>query len=242
MGLFMNIGYIKANWSKFQNIDTITGSSGGAVIGLFLALGWHPERVMDALLSIDPEVCAKTNVINLIRRFGFIKSDNTRNALENLCECNPTFNDLEKTLYVSAFSLTTGKTVYFSKHTHPDMLVLDAVMASIAIPILIEPVRYKGELFIDGGFAELWPSQSIIGCNPEECFVIRTVFYDDVRYECKNLIDICKVMVTRYFTSVRDDTQMPCKHVKLDCSKYDTVDFKMDYDTKLKMIMDGTIF
>ena len=239
----MNIGYIKANWEKFRNIDTITGSSGGAVIGLFLAMGWHPERIMDALLSINPEICAKKSIRSLLMRFGYIKTENFKKALLKICESNPTFSELKKTLYVTSYCVSKQKTIYFSKFTHPDMYVMDAVMGSIAIPFIIEPLRYQGDLYIDGGTVELWPFSAPVGWKAEECLLIRTIFKNTNFHEIKNMWDYCKAIINTIFCSMRTQGEIPCKFVILEAEKYDVVDFNMSYETKLQMIMDGaTIF
>lgn len=243
MALFMNIGYIKANWEKFRNIDTITGSSGGAVIGLFLAMGWHPERIMDALLSINPETCAKKSIRNLLLRFGYIKTENLKKAIIKTCESNPTFSELEKTLYVTSYCVSNNKTVYFSKFTHPDMYVIDAILGSIAIPFIIEPLRYRGELYVDGGTSELWPYSAPVGWKAEECLLIHTTFKKSDFHEIKNMWDYCKAFIHIVFCSLRTYGEIPCKTVTLEADKYDTVDFNLSYETKLQMIMDGaTIF
>jgi predicted acylesterase/phospholipase RssA len=243
MALFMNIGYIKANWEKFRNIDTITGSSGGAVIGLFLAMGWHPERIMDALLSINPDVCAKKSIRNLLLRFGYMKTENLKRALLKVCESNPTFSELKKTLYVTSYCVSTHKTVYFSNLTHPDMSVIDAILGSVAIPFLLEPLRYQGDLYVDGGTAELWPLSAPIGWKAEECLLIRTSFKRTDFHEIKNMWEYCKVFISTIFRSMRTQVEIPCKFVILEAEKYDVMDFNMSYETKLQMIMDGaTIF
>ena len=241
MGLFMVLGYLKANYKKFQDIDTITGSSGGAVIGLFLAMGWHPDRIMDALLSVDPKIC-EYSVRSLIMRYGMVKLDKFKKALEKLIGGSPTFNEVDLTLYITAFSLTMGKTIYFSKHTHPDMPIIDAVMASIAIPFIMEPSRYKDDVYIDGGFEELYPSESAFNWNPDDCFLIRLKFESPELAEITNIVSFLKAFIDRSIQKLRPFNPPHYKYISLDCIGYNVMDFKMDYETKLRMFMDGTIF
>jgi NTE family protein len=240
MGLFVIIGYLKANYRKFENIDTITGSSAGAVIGLFLAMGWHPDRIMDAILSVDIHTLSKTSIRSLLMNYGLIKTDKARKAVEKICGRDPTFSDIKFTFYVAAYSLTMGKMVYFSKFTHPDMSVIDAVIMSCTIPFIVAPVPYRNEIYVDGGSTELWPSETVVGENPDECFLIIVKYPNCVELKTTSIISFIKNMVSRLGWDNRTYVEPQCKWVNIDCSSYNVLDFSMEYETKLKMIMYGT--
>eukprot|EP00946_MAST-07B_sp_MAST-7B-sp1_P000591 g591.t1 len=66
-----------------------------------------------------------------------------------------TFQQLFKStgleLSVTGFDITNGTLVYFSRKTEPDMLVSKAVRISSSIPLVFEPVEWRGHLFMDGG-------------------------------------------------------------------------------------------
>ena len=236
------IGYLKTHYKEFENVDTITGASAGSAIGLFLAMGWHPDRIMDAILSLDTTAIAKTSIRSLIMNYGLIKTDKMRKAMEKLCGGDPTFSDLAKTLYVSAYSLNTGKTTYFSKYTHPDMPVIDAVLMSCTIPLLMTPTRYKDEIYLDGGCAEKWPSETIIGENPAECFVLRYVYPTEHELKSTSIISFIKNIVARIGWDGIKCVDPTCKCIILDGTGFNPTEFTMSYETKLRMIMKGTTF
>jgi predicted acylesterase/phospholipase RssA len=61
------------------------------------------------------------------------------------------FESTGKELAVTGFDITNGTLVYFSRLTEPDMPVSKAVRISSSIPLVFEPVEWRGHLFMDGG-------------------------------------------------------------------------------------------
>ena len=75
---------------------------------------------------------------------------------------NTTFRDFKlfspnRSLALSAFDITNGSLVYFSDRTTPNMKIATAVRISSSIPVIFEPVEYKGHLFVDGGVMRRLP-------------------------------------------------------------------------------------
>ena len=242
MGIFIMLGYLKANIHKFENLETITGSSAGAVIGFFLSLGWHPDRITDAILSIDPKTCYKPSIRTLVTKWGLTELDALRSVLEELAGCNPTFKDIDMEFYVTAYCLTTGKTVYFSKFTHPNVHVLDTVIMSCSIPLIVKPIKYKECLYVDGGFSELIPLQTILDKKADECMVVRPLNDKTIPIKSpRNILDFLKILTHAIVCFMRE---RPFSHtyqlVDIDMTGFNAIDFNMSYEDKLKMIMHGT--
>lgn len=64
------------------------------------------------------------------------------------------FNDLRKELYVVTTDLISGKDIVFNKGT-----LINALMASSAIPAVFPPQKYKNYYLIDGGTTQKLPSR-----------------------------------------------------------------------------------
>ncbi len=62
-----------------------------------------------------------------------------------------------KHLILVSCSLSYGKTAYFDYKTAPDMKVIKAIRASMAIPLVFAPVKYNNDFFVDGGAANNYP-------------------------------------------------------------------------------------
>lgn len=67
------------------------------------------------------------------------------------------FSDLKIPLYVTAVQFPSGDCRLFSADT--DVSVPRAVAASMAVPGVFDPVKVKGEKFVDGGVASELPSR-----------------------------------------------------------------------------------
>lgn len=56
---------------------------------------------------------------------------------------------------VNAVSLRTGESVWFGRGGRTDVPVVDAVLASSALPVLFPPVQLDGEYYVDGGTVDM---------------------------------------------------------------------------------------
>ncbi len=88
--------------------------------------------------------------------------------------CEPTFDGLDKELYVTAVNVDNGTRAVFGEQGARSISVPRAVRASAALPILFRPVRIGEQEFIDGGIAQNLPvdiavrhgASLIIAINP----------------------------------------------------------------------------
>jgi NTE family protein len=74
---------------------------------------------------------------------------------------NITFKELyDKTgnhLILVACSLSYRKTAYFDYKTAPNMLITEAMRASMSMPFIFEPLSYNDDYFVDGGAVNNYP-------------------------------------------------------------------------------------
>ena len=132
MGIFTLIGSLKARESDLADVKEISGSSAGAILALFLALGMSIDEILDTSLSLDIPSFVKIRIGSFFNKFGFVDMGPIRKKLVEICGRDPTFSQLDMKIYVSAFCMNTSETVYFSRDTHPHMKVIDAVCMSLS--------------------------------------------------------------------------------------------------------------
>lgn len=72
-------------------------------------------------------------------------------------------------LIVSAYCIDDEELVYFSRRTHPDMPLVTAVLASMAVLGLFEWVEYDGKRYCDPGFVENLPIHVYDDVSEEDC-------------------------------------------------------------------------
>lgn len=140
------IGVIKILESEDIPIDAIAGSSIGALIGALWACGLNSEELKKIVLGLDN----RKKVFRLLLephfpRLSFSKGKRLRGFLEKQIG-KRTFQDTRFPLKIVACNLTKRQEFIYDSGR-----IVDAVMASIAIPGVFTPIKTNGGLVVDGG-------------------------------------------------------------------------------------------
>jgi NTE family protein len=160
----------------------IAGTSAGAIIGAFIAKGFHADEIAS--------IASKTNIIS-IRTFnpgnlGLFKPHSIKRNLQKYLG-NINFDDLQVELVVAATDIKHGKPYYIKSGP-----LIPALLATSAIPVIYKPVTVNDVLLIDGGISDNFAVEAIspckykiIGCHANPLGIID----NDMSY--KALIDRC---------------------------------------------------
>jgi predicted acylesterase/phospholipase RssA len=183
--------YIKNGVVSLDNIESIHGTSIGAIMGALLCLK-HPINeyddylincMYDKIFYIDPE-----NIVNILQSSGLFHSDCFINYLKPFLEANDmnvsiTLKEFyEKTkisLYIYVTDVRTISKTQLSHYSHPDLLLVEAVKGSASLPGLFSPLIYDEKLYIDGGFVCNYPIKECIeieGVIPSEVIGINHTY------------------------------------------------------------------
>ncbi len=142
-----HIGVYRYFFEKGFEIVGVSGSSGGAVVGAFIAAGYLP--------------CQMERIAEKLKPFGFLKPNVP--PKESLFSWKPigrflssflpdSFSELKIPLWVSATDLLNGENVLIGEGE-----LLDAVLASAALPPFFAPVKKGNRLLADGAFTNDLP-------------------------------------------------------------------------------------
>lgn len=236
-GLFKMLGYLKKIEDKLVDVEEISGASAGAIIGFFLALGKTPSEIFDFSINVDVEAHTKFNLKSLLKNFGFIEHDMLRSTLIEKAGGNFRFKDLKKKLYVSSMCVNTSSTVYFSRDTHPDMHVVDAVCASISIPIMFSAFRYQDGLYLDGGTLEEIPAYPFLHKNGDDVFAIQIKLAQPVFEKIPDIKSYLKNIIIAGFLTRLSYPQI--RRAYLMCDDVDILDWKLTVEDKLRLFISG---
>ena len=165
MGVFSQIGILEKLNDRIADVEEISGSSAGAIIGFMLALGMSSEEIASAAFDLDMGNFTVPQFRTFLQRYGFVNTQPIRDQFAKIVGCDPTFAQLDKKLYVAAFCLNDAQTVYFSRDTHPDMKVIDAVIMSMSIPVVFATSMYDGKTYVDGSTTEFHPVAHMINAR-----------------------------------------------------------------------------
>ncbi len=149
---FAHLGVLKALEENGLKPDIISGVSAGAIAGAFYADGYSPEEIL--------EIYSGKNffefVMITIPKTGLFRLSGMKKILNKYLRAKK-FEDLKIPLVITATNLTEGTTVYFRQG-----MLVDAILASSAVPLLFEAVKINNELYIDGGITNNLPADPII--------------------------------------------------------------------------------
>jgi predicted acylesterase/phospholipase RssA len=176
-----HIGVLKAIEKNQIKVDRITGTSFGALVGAMYAIGYSPDEIEEMLLGIDWEEIFndrqdRTELLlsqkNQTEKFllelsfspsgpvipkGFSSGKNLRNMLSKMVLSSRygimgDFSKYRIPVEIIATDLITGKSIVFRKGN-----LAECIHASIAVPLLFEPVRKDSMLLVDGGLRNNLP-------------------------------------------------------------------------------------
>lgn len=146
-----HIGIMKAFYEKGILPDAIAGTSMGAIVGSLLAVGMHPEE-------IETEV-KKTKIYKLIdfkvSKAGLLPGDKVFEKLKKYLGA-VTFESTKVPLRICAVDIEKGTLETFQKGQ-----ILPAVRASMSIPGVFLPVKYKNRFYVDGGLINNLPIDAL---------------------------------------------------------------------------------
>jgi predicted acylesterase/phospholipase RssA len=238
MGIFAMIGSLKALESRLVNVKEISGSSAGSILALFLALGMSVDEILEISLSLNVPEFVKLRIGSFFNKFGFVDLEPIREKLVSICRCDPTFEELDAKIYVSAYCLNTSTTEYFSKDTHPNMKVIDAVCMSMAIPLIFSCGKYDGKTYVDGGTQEQCPMVPFLDKKPHEVTCIILKMDRVYQEEISNPRQYVEALIRSSLTN-RIDYSKYTKLVEINVGDTNIFDFNMSYEDKVKLYTTG---
>mgnify|MGYP000996651222 CR=1 FL=1 len=157
-----------------KTIESITGSSAGAIFGSLLALGYTSNElnlIVKQMVFKDYLQINVDSILNFTTLKGF-ESGNKLNLFIKKCIYNKTNNEnftfiqlYEKyniNLQIGVTNLTQHKFELLNKDSYPDLPIHKAISASIAIPFILEPIIINNDIYCDGGILDNLPIDSVI--------------------------------------------------------------------------------
>lgn len=146
---FAHIGVLKVLQENGIMPDRIIGSSVGSLVGaLFCRFADH-RKVEEILVDIDWKEFPSLFHLNVGK--GLLAGAKLRKQLKSFLETDD-FSDLQIPLETVATDIFTAQPIYFDKGS-----LSEAIQASIALPMFIEPLRRGKDLYWDGGLSDPLP-------------------------------------------------------------------------------------
>lgn len=212
-----HIGVLDVLQSEIQ-IDLISGTSGGAVVGALYAAG-IPLREIERLAT---ELSWRGMVKPFFSREGLIPSKNLLKYISKRIG-HIEFKDLKIPLAVVAADLRSGDKVVLTEGS-----VAEAVTASCSLPVIFSPLHRHGKILVDGGIASNLPVLTLI----EDMGATLTIAVDvnDRARSLSKLNNLFQIGIHTVFLSARKNSAVEKKFadvvINVDASGVSLLDLK----------------
>jgi len=179
----LEVGALQVLLERGIQPDMLVGTSVGAINAAFLAL--DPSlatalRLGELWNKVDKDQVFHGNRLTMLWRFltgkdSLYANDHLEHLVrESLLPRVERFGDIERSkLYIVATRLDTGEPRVFGDA--PEERLLDAIMASTALPPFFPPWRCGEELLVDGGIAADLPVRIALDRGAKEIYALHLV-------------------------------------------------------------------
>src|ERR687885_1191734 len=147
----------------------ISACSGSAVWGAMWAAGltademadfslaWRPQDYLDIQWTRIPRFA-----LSATRGFtGLAKGE----ALERLFDrrlWHMSAGETDIPIHTTVYNLDRGRLEQFGSETTPDLTLGELVRIAVALPVVVEAVRVEGDLYVDGGVIDAFPTEPFV--------------------------------------------------------------------------------
>ena len=188
----------------FNKMDNHIKNAAGTSMGSFFCLAFalkipidELEEMIIKLIKIPDIISVSSDkFLNLFTNLGFNDSKLYLNGIREYIKKkydmdDITFIELSKltgvNVYVSVTKINNGKNFIFNVDDTPNISVLDAVAASMCIPLLSQPIKIDNNYYVDGCLTNNLPYEIFNNINQDDILNVAIYVKDDY-----NVINVIK--------------------------------------------------
>ena len=254
------IGALRALSEKNIEIESIAGSSVGAIFSALYAVGYTENEIKEKMNEFNITMFRDLNIDLFSHDVSISKGEIFLDWLREKIEKKyyaasykkgdnkpVTFEDLDINLQILTVDINTNTPFIFSKETTPNTEIAFALRASASLPGLMKPVSYNNAVLVDGDLSKTLPAWKIFNNIDNENSRILEFRLEGARTnsEFKNPQDyINSVIDAISYISTENITDMYQKNDRYDYIVIDTkdiilFDFNLDTNKKNELIEKG---
>ena len=237
------LGIIKFIEENSINISTYGGTSIGSLFAFLMAIGLSYNEIYNKLKYFMYTDHHNIDILNFLQNFGLDDFTNLNKFINNIInkDINTiTFDELykiyNKKLCINALCINDKSIHYFNVFTTPNMPILTAISASMAIPLLFAPVKYNNYLYVDAGIFENFMITHEWFFNKENVLAIQIEYNN--HQTCTEIIDIYNYMnqlVLCLFNYLDKEINTTTKIISIKCYQNFLI-LDVSEEDKLKLI------
>jgi NTE family protein len=225
---FSHIAFLKALDNLAVKPAIISGTSAGAVMGAFYAAGMTADAINDVMSELDFPQVARMVGIWPFQNSGLLQREKVESFLTRSLPAS-TFEELEIPLKVVATDFWARRAVIFDSGP-----LVPALCASIAVPVLFEPVTYNDMVLTDGGTVNPLPFDII----RDECDILAAIDvsgtripdqHDPVPSPFENIFATFQIMQTSIVRNMMEHSR-PDIYIKPELADFQLLDLHRRVD------------
>ena len=192
----------------------IAGASIGALFAtafaLDMSMGDLEKKYKDFFSNEEKCLLPTFTMDMLIDTYDNLGVDDGKRLTETIEDIVGTLTFLEltkktgKNLIISATHIDTMQPTYFSVDNTPNVLVIEAVRASMAIPLFVKPIEIGEDFYMDGGVTDGIPVNIFSNVSPESILVFHLVKNSVKIKSTKEKASFIKLMTSMLQTFIRN--------------------------------------
>jgi predicted acylesterase/phospholipase RssA len=213
------------NFVDMKNIESIYGTSAGAIVGILICLKYDWETINDYIIKRPWQDVFPIKVQNIFEAYtkkGIFDIKTIEKCFKPLLDAKDIpmdinledFYNLTKIeLHLFSFEINEFKVHDISYLTHPTLSLMLAVQMTCALPVLVTPVCIDDKCYIDGGMSCNYPVNFCItsGKIPDEILGFKNKYSDkkdNINLE-STILDFLLSFLFKAVFSVNTDSSQP---------------------------------
>lgn len=231
------------NFIDLKKIESIYGTSAGAIVGVLICLKYDWETINDYIIKRPWQDVFKIKVEKIFESYskkGIFDSKTIEKCFKPLLDAKDipmdiTLEDFYKysniELHFFSFEINEFKINDISHLTHPQLPLITAVQMTCSLPILVSPVCMDDKFYIDGGIVCNYPLQNCIdsGKNINEILGFKNQYDNDKKSHINSestLLDFIMFFLFKVIYSLNTDNLQPSIKYEFLC-KTDKMNIEM---------------
>jgi predicted acylesterase/phospholipase RssA len=250
------------NFIDFKNIESIYGTSAGAIIGVIICLKYDWETINEYIIKRPWQEVFKIKVEKIFESYskkGIFDLKTIEKCFKPLFDAKDipmdiTLEDFYKysniELHLFSFEINEFKIEDISYLTHPKLSLLTAIQMTCSLPILVTPVCIDDKFYIDGGIVCNYPLKYCIdsGKNIDEILGFKNQYDNEKKSHINSestLLDFIMCFLFKVIYSLNTDYLQPSIKNEFLC-KTDKMNIEMlknslsNMDIRKKIFNNGT--
>ena len=237
--------YIDSNFKNIKKIICVSASF--LFILILILLEYDYNNIETDMINFDYKHFLDINDISIksfINEYGFINYNRNHIYIQKLLKEKYNVESISLLklykisgihIIVKVVNVTNDKIEYIDHINNPKINILKLIQMTTCIPLLIKPVKYKNNLYLDGGLSGNCP----IEINNSDNYLCIEIYGEKYR-KINNVLDYIIKSWNMYSPDILI-RKYDKKNIKINVSQLniDFTDFDINYDIKKKLLKEG---